>query len=98
MIDLYSEMPYLKINIDPKIRVGTSKRKRVESDESDDDSPTYQVTPHYKSISSDIALHTSLIYPLEKHVSFPWEVSLVLRIYLILFTFRMRAFELFHRS
>ena len=32
--------------------------------------------PHYESISSDDKSHTSPIYPPEKQVPFPWEVSL----------------------
>ena len=67
-------MPQLNLNVDSEINI--SKRKRVKSDESDDDSPSYQVTPHYQSISSDDEPHTSPIYPPKMQVSFPWEVSL----------------------
>ena len=39
---LCKEMPQLNLNVDSDIK--TPKKKRVESDESDDDSPSYQVT------------------------------------------------------
>ena len=67
-------MTQLQIIIETDI--STSKRKRVESDESDGDGHSYQVTPHYESISSDDESHTSPIYPSKKQVPFPWEVSL----------------------
>ena len=62
-------MPQLNLNVDSKFN--TSKRKRVESDDSDDDSSSYQVTSHCESISSDDESHTSPIYPPEKQVPFP---------------------------
>lgn len=72
---LCKKMPQLNINKEHNNNF--SKRKRVESDESDDDSLSYLVTPLYESLSSDDESHTSPIYHLEKQVPFPWEVSLV---------------------
>ena len=71
---LCKKMPQLNVNKEHNNNF--SKRKRVESDESDDDSPSYQVTPHYESISSDEESYTSSIYPPKLKVPFPWEVSL----------------------
>ena len=72
--DLCKEMPQLSLTVDSEFN--TTKKERVESDESDDDSPSYQVTPHYESISSDEESYTSSIYPPKLKVPFPWEVSL----------------------
>ena len=72
--ELCKEMPQVSLNVDSEFK--TSKRKKVESDESDDDSPNYQVTPHYESISSEDESHTSLIYPPEMQILVPWEVYL----------------------
>ena len=61
---LCNEMSQLNINKEPDNK--SFKKKSDESDKSDDDSPSYQVSLHYKSISSDDESHTSPFYPLEK--------------------------------
>ena len=67
--ELCKQMPQINLIVDSKNK--TLKRKKVKFNESDNDSPSYQVTPHYESISSDDESHTLPIYPSEKRVPFP---------------------------
>jgi hypothetical protein len=71
--DLCRETPQLNLNKDSKF---VTSRTRVASDESDDGSPNYQVTPYYEPLPSDDESDTSPLYPPETILPYPWEVSL----------------------
>lgn len=75
--DLCLEMPLLNINIDHRIEsnMDSSWEEKLGTNESDDDSQVYQVTPLYESVSSGDESHAFTMNPPKKHAPSSWEVS-----------------------